>query len=187
LLDLYLGSCDLVEGVFVYEAVINDINARIAESRGQSGRRQCEELRAIYPADPIGFSDSPLAFIKKSDDPDDRLEVLYRQLAEYLLSAPVQKEILNLGRRPFTLGAGVTRRDLTNRHVFRADLGFDLTSEFTALVFPDASVVEKGLVLYQTRLRKPSCTSSARRFGLTANSWFRAEPFVSILLDRKRL
>ena len=156
LLDLYLSSCDFIQGVFVYESVINDINARIAGNRGKGDVNQCEELRAVYPADAIGFSDSPLAFIKKNDDPNDKLETLYKQLAEYLLSDPIQKEILNSGRRPFKLGAGVTARDLTNKQAFRADLGFDLTSDFTALVFPEAPVVEKGLVLYQTRLRKPS-------------------------------
>ena len=87
--DLFLQKYDDYDAMVNYEAVVIETNlALVAQGK--------EPLVVIYPADGLAIADSPLGYIDRNDPAK---AALFKKLQEYLLSDPVQQEILKQGRR----------------------------------------------------------------------------------------
>jgi Ca-activated chloride channel family protein len=139
--DLFLSSD--YDAMVNYETLIISANKRLEEE----GR---ETLYAVYPKEGVAMADSPLGYI---DNGNSEKEALFKNLREFLLSAPVQLEIQKTGRR-----TGFIPISKENINVFNADDGIDINKTLPIVKMPDAATVEKALELYQERLRKPSLT-----------------------------
>jgi Ca-activated chloride channel family protein len=112
-----------------------------------------EPLYAVYPVDGLAIADSPLGFVNKGNA--DK-EAVFLKLQQYLLSAPVQDEILAKGRRAGLVGLNPNKAD---KSVFNPDWGIDVTRVLNPIKFPNAQVIGEALDLYQTTLRKASLTT----------------------------
>lgn len=140
--DLYLsGNYDAMVN---YEAVIIEANQELLKQ----GK---EPLYAIYPVDGLAIADSPLGYV---DNRDARKAEIFAKLQDHLLSADIQKQLSDLGRR--TGLAGVS--DQTNPEVFNKDWGIDGQKVISGITMPSGEVIKKALGLYQSELRKPSAT-----------------------------
>jgi Ca-activated chloride channel family protein len=146
------GSSDWLKDLFLsadydamvnYETLIISANKRLRDE----GR---EVLYAVYPREGVAMADSPLGYI---DNGDSEKETLFKSLQEYLLSAPVQLEIQKTGRR--TAFIPISNE---SKGVFNAGDGIDITKTLSIVKMPDAAALEKALVLYQEKLKKPSLT-----------------------------
>jgi Ca-activated chloride channel family protein len=143
--DLFLERYDSFDAMVNYESVVIEADQQLTKN----GR---EPLYAIYPVDGLAIADSPLGYVNKGNAAK---EEQFRKLQQYLLSADVQKKILQTGRRVGPLGVNPAGAD---PNVFRADWGIDLARIITPIKFPPPDVIREALVLYQTALRKPSFT-----------------------------
>lgn len=146
--DLYLEGAEsgAYYAMFNYEALVIEANRELEE-------RGLPVLQVFYPADGVAIADSPLGFVTHEEDPHgpDR-EAFFQELQAYLLSDPVQEELLDLGRRT-GFGGQVEGAD---PEVFRPDWGIDVESVLPAIRFPPPDVIEQALALYQEVLRRPS-------------------------------
>jgi Ca-activated chloride channel family protein len=127
-----------------YESMVIEANQRLVGE----GR---EPLYAVYPYDGLTVSDSPLGFI---DSGDENKKQAFAKLQQYLLSEPVQKQILALGRRTGIGGVA----EGADRSVFNPDWGIDAQKTVSGLRMPAADVIMQALNLYQSELKKPSYT-----------------------------
>jgi Ca-activated chloride channel family protein len=129
-----------------YESLIIEANKELTEQ----GR---EPLIAIYPADGITISDSPLGYV---DHGNPAKEETFKKLMAYLKSEPVQKEIVGMGRRAGLVGFDEAQADPA---VFNPDWGIDIKSVISPVPLPKEDVLRMALDLYQSGgLRKPSAT-----------------------------
>ncbi len=150
--DLFLKDYDLYDAMFNYESLVIEMNQQLVKS----GR---EPLCAVYPVDGLAIADSPLAFVNKGDA---KKEELFKKLQDYMLSQPVQNEILSKGRRVGLVGMTPDKVDKT---VFNPDWGIDVTKVLNPIRVPGPTVIQQALDLYQTALRKPSFTIYALDFS----------------------
>lgn len=144
--DLFLEQYDRFDAMVNYEALIIEANQELIQ-RGD------EPLYAIYPVDGLAIADSPLAYVERNlEDKED----IFLALQEYLLTEPIQRELLKAGRRTSSLGIQLTDADRT---VFNPDWGIDVDRVLQPIRFPNAEVIQQALELYQTAFRRPSCTA----------------------------
>jgi len=143
--DLCLQRYEECDAMINYEAVIIEANKQLVSL----GR---EPLYAIYPKDGLAIADSPLGFINQGDAEKEKA---FLELQTYLLSEPVQQEILCMGRRTGLVGMNISNADPS---VFNPDWGIDVTRPIVPITFPSVQVIREALVLYQTAFRKPSFT-----------------------------
>lgn len=136
---------DRIDAMFNYEALIIEANQAL-EAAGR------EPLYIIYPADGLSVADSPLGYVNRSDAVK---EEAFLALQAHLLSAPVQDQLMALGRRAGLLGLVA---DSADPKVWRADWGVDLQRTIAPVPAPESAVIAEALTLYQTELRKPSLT-----------------------------
>jgi len=144
--DLFLEQYDRFDAMVNYEALIIEANQELIQ-RGQ------EPLYAIYPVDGLAIADSPLAFVERNLEGK---EEIFLELQEYLLTEPIQRELLAAGRRTSSLGIQLSDAD---RDVFRPEWGIDVDRVIQPIRFPNAEVIQEALELYQTAFRRPSCTA----------------------------
>ncbi|MGD9684515.1 MAG: substrate-binding domain-containing protein [Candidatus Obscuribacterales bacterium] len=142
--DLFVNQYDYYDAMVNYEAMVIEANQTLA----RSGR---EPLYAVYPVDGLSIADSALGYVNKGDA---TREQAFLKLQEYLLSQPIQSQLLALGRRT-GLGVNVANADPT---VFNPALGIDGSKVLTPINVPEADVIREALMLYQTAFRKPSIT-----------------------------
>lgn len=143
--DLFLDKYDQYDGMVNYEAVIIEAN-RTLEQQGR------DPLYAIYPVDGLAMADHPLAYVDRGQP---KKREIFHKLQQYLLSPPVQQEILRSGRRVGLAAGGGQPQD---RETFRPEWGIDLNRILTPIRYPSADVIREALTLYQTSFRKPSLT-----------------------------
>lgn len=143
--DLFLQKYDAYDAMFNYEALVIEANQQLVPQ----GK---EPLVAIYPSDGLALADSPLGYL---DHGDATKAKLFQQLQSYLLSPPVQQEILKLGRRVGPVGEELKAADKT---VFNPDWGINTAQFLNQIRYPKADVIRQALDLYQSTLRKPSFT-----------------------------
>jgi Ca-activated chloride channel family protein len=143
--DLCLQQYEECDAMVNYEAVIIEADKQLVSL----GR---EPLYAIYPKDGLAIADSPLGFINQGDAEKEKA---FLELQAYLLSEPVQQDILRMGRRTGLVGMNVSNADPS---VFNPDWGIDVTRSIVPITFPSVQVIREALVLYQTAFRKPSFT-----------------------------
>ncbi len=141
-----------------YSAMVN-YEALIIEANQALENQGLEPLYAIYPSDGTALADSPLGFVAREDNAEK--EEFFLELQAHMLSAPVQDELLALGRR---VGFGGVLEG-ADPDVFRADWGIDTTSVLPAIRFPATDTIQAALVLYQEVLRKPSLLSMCLDFS----------------------
>ena len=134
------------QAMFNYEAMLIEANQALI-TKGQ------EPLYAVYPTDGIMMSDSPLGYI---DQGNPAKEALFKKLQAFLLSDDVQKKILDQGRRAGMVGFNP---GAVNQQVFNPEWGIDVTRIISPVPTPGEQVIRKALALYQSSLRKPSCTA----------------------------
>jgi Ca-activated chloride channel family protein len=140
--DLYLkGNYDAMVN---YESTIIETNQELVKQ----GR---EPLYVVYPVDGLVIADSQLGYVNNGDaDKED----FFKKLQAYILSADVQKQFLDLGRR--TGFAGVVQNAPAN--VFNPDWGINTSKILSPIKMPSSDVILEALNMYQTEFRKPSLT-----------------------------
>lgn len=149
--DLFVQQHDYYDAMVNYEAMVIETNQELA-------RIGAEQLYAVYPVDGLSLADSPLGYVNKGDAAKEKV---FLELQDYLLSAPVQQQLLALGRRT-GLGVNVANADA---RVFDKSLGLDVDRVLTPINMPEADVIRQALTLYQTAFRKPSLTIFALDFS----------------------
>ncbi len=132
--DLFLKDYDQYDAMFNYEALVIEMNQELVKT-------QREPLYAIYPVDGLAIADSPLAFANQGNA--DK-EALFLKLQQYLLSQPVQDEILAKGRRAGLVGMNPGQVD---RNIFNPDWGIDVTRVLNPIRFPSTPVIRQALDL----------------------------------------
>lgn len=144
--DNLVAHYDRFQAMFNYEAMIIEANQALIE-KGKP------PLYAIYPTDGIMIADSPLGYVDKGNP---RKEKLFQELQAFLLSDGVQTQIMKLGRRTGLVGLNTESAD---RRIFNPDWGIDVNRIISPVPTPAEPVIRQALALYQTGLRKPSCTA----------------------------
>lgn len=140
----------VVENPTAFDAMMN-YEALIIEGNQELVRVGQEPLFVIYPTSGMAVADSPLAYVSKGGAAK---EEAFLALQQHLLSAPVQNQLLALGRRAGLIGlSGGGTRDVWN-----PDWGIDLDRSIAQIPTPASDVIREALTLYQTDLRKPSLT-----------------------------
>lgn len=94
--DLFLNKYEQYDAMMNYEAVIIETNRELT-AQGK------EPLYVVYPSDGLAIADAPLAYVDQGNA--DTL-VTFKKLQAFLLSEPIQKEVLALGRRIAPVGSG---------------------------------------------------------------------------------
>ncbi|AXX29873.1 hypothetical protein APASM_2508 [Actinosynnema pretiosum subsp. pretiosum] len=122
-----------VDGLITYEASLSSLN---------SGGELPEPLVPLYPSDGVVSADYPLAVLSGADE---RARDAHRRLADHLVRAEVQREIVaKTGRRPAVAGL---------------DLPAGARSGLVEIPFPDSRAVVGALLdAYYDELRRPSRT-----------------------------
>jgi Ca-activated chloride channel family protein len=147
------GSSGWLKELFLesnYDAMVN-YEALIIETNQELMRRGDEPLYVVYPVDGIVIADSPLGYVNNGDS---KQEEAFLELQEYLLSAEVQDQLSDTGRRT---GLGAISNSL-NPQVFQAAWGIDTDMILSPMRIPSGEVIDQALNLYQTEFRKPSMT-----------------------------
>lgn len=143
--EAFVEHPDRFDAMFNYEALLIEAN-QVLTQRGQ------EPLYVVYPQDGLSVADSPLGFIDKGDKAK---EELFLKLQQYLLSADVQKQIENMGRRTGLLGMTVSNPD---KAIWNPAWGIKTDKNIASIPTPQQAVIQEALNMYQTELRKPSLT-----------------------------
>lgn len=129
------------EAVVTYESSIINMNKKL-QSQGK------ETLYVLYPIDGVSISDSPFAYINNGVD-SKKEEFL--KLRNYILSDEGQRKLAETGRRTWYGGIN----DNADKNVFNPNWGIDTTTYIVPLKFPNTTIIQKALSLYQSELRKP--------------------------------
>jgi Ca-activated chloride channel family protein len=130
------------DAMWNYEAVIKETNDALAQKSGG------EKLWAVYPADGVFVSDSPLGFIDRGRGAD--VEKAFDDLQAYLESPDAQQKIAQLGRRVALSGTSAKAEP---------DWNFDPARMVNSVRTPAPDVIQAALALYQDTLRRPSLTA----------------------------
>lgn len=154
--DRTAGSSNWVKDLFMkqymyYDAMVN-YEALAIEANQELANRGQEPLYMVYPVDGLSIADSPLGYVNKGDAAK---EEFFLKLQQYLLSEPVQNELLAMGRRT-GFGGTVAKADT---RIFNPAWGIDVSKTLVPINMPSAEVIHKGLTLYQVAFRKPSITA----------------------------
>jgi len=129
------------DAMWNYEAVIKEANDALAA-------KNAEKLWAVYPADGVFVSDSPLGFIDRGRGAD--VEKAFDDLQAYLQSPETQAKIAATGRRVALSGAAAKPEP---------DWNFDPGKLVNSVRTPAPEVIQKALALYQDTLLRPSLTA----------------------------
>ena len=156
LADRCVANLDRCQGVFIYEALLIEINQKLV-SQGK------EPFYAIYPTDGLSIADSPLSYV---DHGDSKQKDIYDKLIAFLSTPESRAKMEGLGRRAGAVGLAVDHPDAK---VFNKDWGIDLTRVIEPVTFPTADVVNAALVQFQTGLRKGSFTVYCLDFSPSMN------------------
>ena len=129
------------EAVVTYETSIININKKLTKD----GK---EPLYIVYTKDGVSISDSPLAYIDKSDKTKQEV---FNKIQSYILSNEGQTELVKTGRRVWYGGTN----ENADTSIFNPDWGIDTKKYIVPVKMPSTAVIKKALGLYQTELRKP--------------------------------
>ncbi|WP_144241092.1 substrate-binding domain-containing protein [Fimbriimonas ginsengisoli] len=140
--DYFIDHYDEFNSMINYESMGIEANRTLASS----GR---EPLYAVYPVDGLTIADCPMYYV---DHGDDKKHQFIRGLQQFLQSPEAQQEIMRQGWRVGAAGMGTASNDSA---AFSPDWGVDMKRVLQPIRFPSPQVIEKGLSLYQTVLRRP--------------------------------
>ncbi len=145
------GSEEFLEEMFIngdYEAVVTYESSIINMNKKLVANGE-EPLYALYPTDGVSVSDSPLAYI---DNKNETKQAMFEKLQTYILSNEGQKELASHGRR--TWFGGINEN--VDKTVFNPDWGIDTTKYIVPIKFPNKTIIQKALAMYQSEFRKPT-------------------------------
>ncbi len=145
LADAFVGNYSAFDAMFTTEAQVIQTSQRLV-AQGD------EPLYAIYPADGLSLTDSPLGFIPKGDEAK---EAKFLDLQGFLASAEVQNQLVASGNRAGPEGPDAETADKT---LWNPNWGIDAAARFTPIATPSVPVIREALQLYQNDLRKPALT-----------------------------
>ncbi|EFR31433.1 substrate-binding and vWA domain-containing protein [Eremococcus coleocola] len=147
------GSSNWLVDLFLqadYDAMVN-YETLIIQTNQELLKQKREPLYIVYPVDGLALSDSPLAYV---DHNQDKIEDMFLDFQEYLLSEEAQLQIEATGKRSRT--GSVAEK---NRSVFNKDWGIDVDKQISSIRWPSAEVIQEALNLYQTQFKKPALTA----------------------------
>lgn len=146
--DMVVSNPDRFDAMVNYESLIIQANKAL-EKKGK------EPLLAVYPADGIAVSDSPLGYVDRGQHTDQAFDAFSKALR-----TPDAKLLFERAGRRTGLGGTLTNKDDAQvKQMFRADWGISTgASTLKTIPMPAASVITEALDVYQTVLRKPSWT-----------------------------
>lgn len=147
------GSSGWLKKLFLqgdYDAMVN-YESMLIEANQELVKEGKDPLYLVYPKDGLAMADSPLGMVKRGDA---EAEQVFAKLQEYLLSKPVQQEILALGRRTGFGGS----MEAADPGVFNPDWGIDTSKTLSGIRMPNSDVLMAALQLYQGELKKPAYT-----------------------------
>lgn len=157
--DRSSGSSDWLKDMVVanpekHEAMVNYESLVIAADRELTANGS-DPLIAVYPADGIAVSDSPLGYIDRGQG----LEDVFSSFQDALSSDDAKLELERAGRRTGLAGKLTYADDSQVQAAFDADWGItEDASVLRTAPMPAAEVMTQALTLYQTTLRKPTFT-----------------------------
>ena len=122
--------------------------ALIIENNRELEKQKREPFYALYPKGGVVLADCPFGFIDQGRA--GKMEQ-FKQIQDYLLSPPMQEQLLRLGRR--TGLGGTIPSSMTE--VFRPEWGMDPKRQIAPIRIPQENVVEELLQLYLTDWKKP--------------------------------
>ncbi|NMN00844.1 von Willebrand factor type A (vWA) domain-containing protein [Bifidobacterium sp. DSM 109958] len=146
--DMVVANPDRFDAMVNYESLVIQADKQLT----QNGH---DPLLAVYPADGIAVSDSPLGYV----DRGQKLDAAFADFVKALQSDDAKLEFERAGRRTGLGGTLTYASDAQVQQAFKADWG--ITTEASALrtiPLPAADVIRTSLDVYQTALRKPSYT-----------------------------
>lgn len=144
------GSEDFLEELFLngeYEAVVT-YESSIININKELDKKGKETLYVLYPVDGVSISDSPFAYI---DNDNDYKKELFLKIRNYILSDEGQAKLAENGRR--TWYGGISHN--VDKKTFNPSWGIDTTRYIVPINFPNTTIIQKALALYQAELRKP--------------------------------
>nr|WP_236029351.1 VWA domain-containing protein [Bifidobacterium miconisargentati] len=146
--DMVVANPDRFDSMVNYESLVIQAN-KMLEKNGH------DPLLAVYPADGIAISDSPLGYVDRGQNLKDAFD----SFAKALASKDSKLEFERAGRRTGLGGVLAYASDSKVKESFRADWGINADgSALKTIPLPAASVINSALNVYQTALRKPSWT-----------------------------
>ena len=146
--DMVVADSDRFDSMVNYESLVIAANREL-EAKG------ADPLLAVYPADGIAISDSPLGYVDRGQGLDDD----YGRFSQALQSKESKLLFEQAGRRTGLGGTLAYASDSKVKEAFRADWGITTSTDaLKAIPMPAADVIEEALEVYQTELRKPSWT-----------------------------
>lgn len=146
--DMVVANPDRFDSMVNYESLVIQANKTL-EKNGH------DPLLAVYPADGIAISDSPLGYVDRGQNLKDAFD----SFAKALASKDSKLEFERAGRRTGLGGVLAYASDSKVKESFRADWGINTDgSALKTIPLPAASVINSALNVYQTALRKPSWT-----------------------------
>lgn len=146
--DMVVANPDRFDSMVNYESLVIQANKTL-EKNGH------DPLLAVYPADGIAISDSPLGYVDRGQN----LKSAFDSFAKALAAKDSKLEFERAGRRTGLGGVLAYASDSKVKESFRADWGINTDgSALKTIALPAASVINSALNVYQTALRKPSWT-----------------------------
>ena len=146
--DMVVKDPDNHDAMVNYESIVIQANKELTAGGN-------EPLVAVYPADGIAVSDSPLAYLDHGQDKEDAFKAFQQAMA----SDDAKLELERVGRRTGLGGRLTFADDDQVKEAFNPEWG--IVSDGSVLKtapLPSADVTERALTLYQTVLRKPAYT-----------------------------
>ncbi|NMM99251.1 von Willebrand factor type A (vWA) domain-containing protein [Bifidobacterium sp. DSM 109959] len=146
--DMVVANPDRFDAMVNYESLVIQADKTLTKNGH-------DPLLAVYPADGIAVSDSPLGYVDRGQNLKDSFD----SFAKALASQDAKLEFERAGRRTGLGGVVSYATDSSVKESFRSDWG--ITTDASALKtipLPAASVIDSALNVYQTALRKPSWT-----------------------------
>ncbi|MCH9275945.1 substrate-binding domain-containing protein [Bifidobacterium amazonense] len=146
--DMVVASPDRFDSMVNYESLVIQADKQLTKAGH-------DPLVAIYPADGIAVSDSPLGYVDRGQN----LEDAFAKFQKALSSKDSKLLFERAGRRTGLGGALAYGSDSQVQQSFRAEWGINTSADtLKTIALPSASVIDQALTVYQTKLRKPSYT-----------------------------
>lgn len=146
--DMVVANPDRFDAMVNYESLVIQANKQLT----QAGH---DPLLAVYPADGIAISDSPLGYVDRGQNLADA----FAKFQQALGSKDSKLEFERAGRRTGLGGTLTYGSDAQVQQSFKADWGISTdASVLKTIPLPAADVIDQALSIYQSGLRKPSYT-----------------------------
>lgn len=146
--DMVVANPDRFDSMVNYESLVIQADKQLT----QNGH---DPLVAVYPADGIAVSDSPLGYVDRGQNLNDAFSKFQKALS----SKDSKLLFERAGRRTGLGGTLAFADDSEVKQSFRSEWGITTSAEaLKTIALPSADVINQALTVYQTKLRKPSYT-----------------------------